>query len=96
LGYRNGDIVLRQSGEAASVDDGIGNGLVECDDDIVDDPTRSSLSLNTGCPTIWRLALHPLETSRISVTLTPMRVEPATCACEMVGAVSAMLASTKM
>src|SRR5260370_32103105 len=60
------------------------------------DPTRSSLSLNTGCPRIWRLALQPKETSRISATLTPRRVEPATCACEMVGAVSAMLARIKM
>src|ERR1700726_1298329 len=59
------------------------------------DPIRSALSLNTGCPTIWRLALQPLETSSISVTLTPMRVEPATCACEMVGAVSAMLANIR-
>jgi hypothetical protein len=36
LGYRDGDIVLRQSDEAASVDDRVGNRFVRCNDDIVD------------------------------------------------------------
>src|SRR5262245_22807435 len=60
------------------------------------DPTRSSLSLYTGCPRMVRLALQPVVTSRSSATLTPTVVEPATCACEMVGPIRAILASSRM
>src|SRR5215467_13543776 len=60
------------------------------------DPTRSSLSLYTGCPRMVRLALQPVVTSRSSATPTPTVVEPATCACEMVGPIRAILASRRM
>src|SRR5215467_16016862 len=60
------------------------------------DPTRSSLSLYTGCPRMVRFALQPIVTSRSSATPTPTVVEPATCACEMVGPIRAILASSRV
>src|SRR5262249_1721697 len=60
------------------------------------DPTRSSLSLYTGCPRMVRSALQPVVTSRSSATPTPTVVEPATCACDVVGPIRAILASSRM